>query len=125
MARVIVTLALILAILPLASSYCNLKTYHAYLKKQELTCASSKQTYCDKECKKAITSWIMYSDGCVAPNENSLPHPFLDDNGIDPVYQKDKHEMKVSRVHHRWISGALLAAGFVYSVLLHQHRIIT
>ena len=28
MARVIVTLALILAILPLASSYCNLKTYH-------------------------------------------------------------------------------------------------
>lgn len=64
----------------------------------------------------------MYSDGCVAPNENSLPHPFLDDNGIDPVYQKDKHEMKVSRVHHRWISGALLAAGFVYSVLLHQHH---
>ena len=25
----------------------------------------------------------------VAPNENSLPHPFLDDNGINPVYQKD------------------------------------
>ena len=52
----------------------------------------------------------MYSDGCVAPNENSLPHPFLDDNGIDPVYQKDKHEMKVSRRHRR-----LLAAGFVHS----------
>ena len=59
----------------------------------------------------------MYSDGCVAPNENSLPHPFLDDNGIDPVYQKDKHEMKVSRMHRqaRWISGALLAAGFVHT----------
>jgi hypothetical protein len=24
-----------------------------------------------------------------APNENTLPHPFLDDNGINPVYQKD------------------------------------
>jgi hypothetical protein len=25
----------------------------------------------------------------LAPNENTLPHPFLDDNGINPVYQKD------------------------------------
>jgi hypothetical protein len=24
-----------------------------------------------------------------APNENTLPHPFLDDNGINPIYQKD------------------------------------
>ena len=85
----------------------------AYLKKQELTCGSSKTSYCDKECKKSIVQWVMYSDGCVgalprffigklcvtcaesivcfvaAPNENTLPHPFLDDNGINPVYQKD------------------------------------
>jgi hypothetical protein len=61
----------------------------AYLKKQELTCGSSKTSYCDKECKKSVVQWVMYSDGCVAPNENTLPHPFLDDNGINPVYQKD------------------------------------
>eukprot|EP00293_Proteomonas_sulcata_P016487 CAMPEP_0184311120 /NCGR_PEP_ID=MMETSP1049-20130417/38121_1 /TAXON_ID=77928 /ORGANISM="Proteomonas sulcata, Strain CCMP704" /LENGTH=117 /DNA_ID=CAMNT_0026626161 /DNA_START=162 /DNA_END=515 /DNA_ORIENTATION=+ len=93
----------------MASAYCNLKTYHAYLKKQEVTCGSSKTTYCDKTCKKQIIAWIMYSDGCVAPNENSLPHPFLDDNGINPVYQKDMHEMKVRYKHYcgvPWSSGA-------------------
>mmetsp|Transcript_46666 Transcript_46666/g.97677 ORF Transcript_46666/g.97677 Transcript_46666/m.97677 type:complete len:132 (-) Transcript_46666:266-661(-) len=93
-------LAIALAGLAMVSAYCNLKTYHAYLKKQELTCGSSKTSYCDKECKKSIVQWVMYSDGCVAPNENTLPHPFLDDNGIDPVYQKDLHEMKVRYKHY-------------------------
>jgi hypothetical protein len=40
----------------------------------------------------------MYSDGCVAPNENTLPHPFLDDNGINPVYQKDKVTVRTSYI---------------------------
>ncbi|EKX50889.1 hypothetical protein GUITHDRAFT_103473 [Guillardia theta CCMP2712] len=105
-------LALLAVLVPMAEAYCNLKTYHSYLKKQEITCGSSKSTYCDKECKKSITSWVMYSDGCVAPNENSLPHPFLDDNGINPVYQKDMHEMKVRYKHYcgkPWSAGAQLS----------------
>jgi len=90
-------------------AFCNLKTYKAYLKKQEVTCGSSKSAFCGKMCNKAITHWIMYSDGCVAPNENSLPHPFLDDNGINPIYQKDLHEMKVRYKHYcgkAWVGAA-------------------
>eukprot|EP00277_Geminigera_cryophila_P013879 CAMPEP_0179439744 /NCGR_PEP_ID=MMETSP0799-20121207/23361_1 /TAXON_ID=46947 /ORGANISM="Geminigera cryophila, Strain CCMP2564" /LENGTH=136 /DNA_ID=CAMNT_0021222435 /DNA_START=9 /DNA_END=419 /DNA_ORIENTATION=+ len=111
--KVVHVLVLFLAIIPLAASYCNLKTYHAYLKKQEVTCGSSKATYCDKQCTKSVRSWVMYSDGCVAPNENSLPHPFLDDNGINPVYQKDSHEMKVRYKHYcgkPWSAGNQLSA---------------
>jgi hypothetical protein len=98
--RRLIVLALVLAGACVANAYCNLKTYKAYLKKQEVTCGSSKASYCDKECHKSVVQWIMYSDGCVAPNENSLPHPFLDDNGINPVYQKDLHEMKVRYKHY-------------------------
>mmetsp|Transcript_47727 Transcript_47727/g.97570 ORF Transcript_47727/g.97570 Transcript_47727/m.97570 type:complete len:136 (-) Transcript_47727:347-754(-) len=105
----ILLLAVFVTLIPMAASYCNLKTYRAYLKKQEVACGSSKTTYCDKNCKKSIVSWVMYSDGCVAPNENSLPHPFLDDNGINPVYQKDMHEMKVRYKHYcgvPWSAGS-------------------
>jgi len=41
----------------------------AYLKKQEVTCGSSKSAFCGKMCNKAITHWIMYSDG------SGTPHP--------------------------------------------------
>mmetsp|Transcript_1817 Transcript_1817/g.3768 ORF Transcript_1817/g.3768 Transcript_1817/m.3768 type:complete len:134 (+) Transcript_1817:22-423(+) len=111
--RLLLILAVALATILSADAYCNLKTYKAYLKKQEVTCGSAKSTYCDKECHKSITQWIMYSDGCVAPNENSLPHPFLDDNGINPVYQKDLHEMKVRFKHYCgkvWIGAASTSA---------------
>mmetsp|Transcript_56091 Transcript_56091/g.137589 ORF Transcript_56091/g.137589 Transcript_56091/m.137589 type:complete len:132 (+) Transcript_56091:142-537(+) len=110
----------VLSLISLVTAYCNLKTYKAYLKKQEVTCGSSKSTYCDKECEKAITQWIMYSDGCVAPNENSLPHPFLDDNGINPVYQKDHHEMKVRYKHYcgkPWSAGSTLAPSTMLTAL--------
>jgi hypothetical protein len=40
----------------------------AYLKKQEVTCGSSKSAFCGKMCNKAITHWIMYSDGSVTPH---------------------------------------------------------
>lgn len=59
------------------------------------------------------------SDGCVAPNENTLPHPFLDDNGINPVYQKDKHEMKVRYKHYCgkvWNAGARPSASMFLTV---------
>mmetsp|Transcript_48614 Transcript_48614/g.128536 ORF Transcript_48614/g.128536 Transcript_48614/m.128536 type:complete len:134 (-) Transcript_48614:222-623(-) len=113
--------AIAIAGISCASAYCNLKTYHSYLKKQELTCGSSKTTYCDNDCKKSVVQWVMYSDGCVAPNENTLPHPFLDDNGINAVYQKDLHEMKVRYKHYcgvAWVGAAgstqpsLLVSGF-------------
>ena len=64
----------------------------------------------------------MYSDGCVAPNENSLPHPFLDDNGIDPVYQKDKHEMKVSRTYRGSVGGSACRWFCSLIVFLYQHH---
>mmetsp|Transcript_43874 Transcript_43874/g.103304 ORF Transcript_43874/g.103304 Transcript_43874/m.103304 type:complete len:136 (+) Transcript_43874:119-526(+) len=114
----VVLLAVFLTFIPLAASYCNLKTYRAYLKKQEVACGSSKTTYCDKTCKKSIVAWVMYSDGCVAPNENSLPHPFLDDNGINPVYQKDMHEMKVRYKHYCGVPWSSATRSSASSMLL-------
>ena len=38
---------------------------------------------------EAVRKEILLITAFAAPNENTLPHPFLDDNGINPVYQKD------------------------------------
>lgn len=73
---------------------------------------------------------INYADACVAPHENSLPHPFLNDNGIEGVYEDDLKHFKAQYHHYckkTWIGASsslrpsiltIIAATFGFAVAL-------
>merc|ERR1711907_876233 len=87
--RATISLLCLLAAVVSVAGYCNINVYKQYRSRMEETCKHSPVTFCNGACRKEIVSWVTYADGCVAPNENTLPHPFLEKNGIEAQYSKD------------------------------------
>jgi hypothetical protein len=85
------------------------------------TCANNAISFCGTHCTSVAIKWMDYADGCVAPNENSLPHPFLNDNGINKVYADDAKHFKVEYRHYcakEWNSSSSLSASLTVLLLI-------
>merc|ERR1712159_162279 len=98
--RATISLLCLLAAVVSVAGYCNINVYKQYRTRMEETCKHSPVTFCNGVCRKEIVAWVTYADGCVAPNENTLPHPFLENNGIEAQYSKDMQHFKAEYKHY-------------------------